>query len=653
MYFNTQEWFSLTENRKKTDFKASVTALKQGRVIKLVSLGVSVKLLICLFMLLPEGATAQQTEQKNSAATEAKAVEVQGAFGTIVKIVKGSKKVYDFGKLCAENQDADRSCFSSTEKNRFEELNAKLDAIIAQQEENQAQVIAALQKIYLQLETSELKREIDKIRSLVEVQIPTASDKLKEYLCGQQYIDAYSKGEKHDGCQITDSAGNFDLSATKKYGKPKSVAELYQDGGELPRGNVHGGLVARLVAATVGKWTSSDNENEQEISLVSKGNELMQAIAGGDQAAGPKNGILNAFIANLSAELRAQQGASFGQRPVFFTSEFLLAMNEVTEYWVYQEALFFSASIAALQLRDQKTEDNPQLTAEVLARMAEYGVNSNSSGAKHPEWALDNQLTNYSVSEANPLDSWVILTDGKINRLRIGGSIPAFEKIKAVKEALEKADIKMSKLQELYPDLLPKGENPAWQSKLGVKHYKRFQINATTKYYSDQPYENIDYYTPDPEPAEKHYFTDKYAVTKSGDCTTIVRMWDKKPGMKEVAEFDSNNWGGMSGSKFDDNKSGVYSVLVIKRGDGRRWKGDTIIINAKEQYDAYVTNGAVPVYDLTNSSSFSNGKLKVFGVGTLFQCTGKSGPFSKTVKGTVVTIQEQEIGEGLWKKLVP
>jgi len=653
MYFSTQEWFSLTINRKKTDLKASIIALKQGRVTKLVSLGASVKLLICLFILLPEGARAQQTEQKNSAITEAKTVGVQGTFGTMVKIIKGSKKVYDFGKLCSENQDADRSCFSSTEKNRFEELSAKLDFIIAQQEENQVQVMAALQEIYLHLETIELKREIEKIRYLIEVEVPIASDKLQEYFCGQQHIDAYSKGEKHDGCQITDSAGNLDPSATEKYGKPKSVADLYRDDGELPRGNVQGGLVARLVAATVGKWTTSDNDNEQENYLVSKGEELMQVIAGGGQASGPKSGILNAFIANLSAELRAQQGASLGQSPVFLTSDFLLAMNEVTEYWVHQEALFFSTTIAALQLREKKTEDDPQLIAEVLARMAEKGVNTNSSGSKHPEWALDTQLTNYSVSEANPLDSWVIMKDGKIVRLRMGGSTPTFKEIKEVKDALEKADIKMSTLQKIYPDLLPKGENPAWKAKLGVKHYKRFQISAlvwgnpSSKY--DSSYKNINYYTPDPEPAKTHYFGKKHAVTYSGDCKTMVRMWDKKPSMKEVAEFDL----GYSKSKFDNNKSGKYTVQVIKRGDGRRRKGDKIKVNSKEQYDAYVTNGAVPVYDLTNNASFSNGKLKLFGVGTLFQCTGKSGEFSRTVEGKVVSIQEQEIGEELWQKLVP
>lgn len=652
MYFVTQEWFTLTRNRKKSDLKAGITAFEQARVTKLVSPRASVKVLIGLFILFPMGATAQQTEQKSPAATEAKAVGVQGTFGTVVKVINGAKKVYDFGKLCAENQDANRSCFSSTEANRFAELNAKLDSIIKQQAENQAQMMAALQEIYLHLETSELKSEIDKIRNLIGVEVTTAADKLSEYLCGQQYIDAYSKGESHDGCQITDSAGNLDPIATDKYGKPKSVADLYQDGGELPRGDVHGGMVARLVAATIGKWTNSDDYNEQENYLVGKGEELMQAIAGDNQAPGPKNGILNAFISNLSAELRVKQGAKLGQKPVFLNSDFLLAMNEITEYWVSQEALFFSTTIAALQLRDRKTAGDLQLTAEVLARMTEVGVNSSSSGSKHPEWALDMQLTNYSVSEVNPLDSWIILSNGKISRLSMGGNIPTFKQIKAVKDALEKADIKMSTLQKLYPDLLPKGENPAWKAKLGVKHYKRFQISTTTKWSQQEQHENINYYTPDPEAANKHYFGEKYAATYSGDCKTMVRMWDKKPSMKEVAEFDSNNRGGMSGSKFDDNKSGKYTVLVIKRGDGRSWKGDKIKVNSKEQYDDYVTNGAVPVYDLTDNYSFSNGKLKVFGVGTLFQCTGKSGPFSRTVEGKVVTIQEQEIGEDLWQKLV-
>ncbi|SIT03348.1 hypothetical protein SAMN05421760_111152 [Neptunomonas antarctica] len=37
MYFVTQEWFTLTRNRKKSDLKAGITAFEQARVTKLVS----------------------------------------------------------------------------------------------------------------------------------------------------------------------------------------------------------------------------------------------------------------------------------------------------------------------------------------------------------------------------------------------------------------------------------------------------------------------------------------------------------------------------------------------------------------------------------------------------------------------------------------
>jgi hypothetical protein len=647
MYLVTPESFSLIINRIKEVFRVNATSFEQRQLTQFSSLRTSMKMLIGFLILLSAWAVAQETDEKRSAAIEASKAGEKGALGTTVKVIKGAKSVYDFGKLCGENQDANRSCFSSEEANRFAELDSKLDSILKQQNENQKQMMAALNEIYQHLGASELKREIDKIR-LVEVQVETAAEKLGEYLCGQQHIDAYSKGESHDGCQITDSAGNLDPVATKKYGKPKSVTELYRDGGELPRGDVHGGLVARLVAATLGTWTNSDNYQERD--LVAKGQKLMQDIAGDSQAPGPVNGILNAHISNLSAKLRAEQDAMLGDRPVFLTSEFLLAMNEITEYWVGQQTLYFSTSIAALQLRDRKTEGDPQLTADVLGRMTEFGVNSTGKGPHHPEWALDTQLKNYSVSKASPSDFWVILPDKKINRLRMGGLVPTFEQIRAVKGELEKTGIKISKLQRLYPSLLPQGENSAWVAKLGVKHYKRFQIATTPR---PEYYVNISYYSPDPEPAGKHYFGEKYADIYPGDCEIKVRMWDKKPSMKEVAEYDLVWSGGYYGSKFDDNKSGTYEYLTIIKGDGRRWKGDRIKANSKEQYDAYVTNGAVPLYALTDNEKYSNGKLKVFGVGTLFQCNGNAeGPYTRTVKGEVVSIQEQEIGEDLWKKLV-
>ncbi len=650
MYLVNPEPFPLIKNRIRVAFRLNTISFKKNKSIHFISLTTSTKILISFLTLLPAWAVAQETEQKIYVTTNASNAGAQGTFGTITKVIKGSKSIYDFSKLCAENQASNRSCFSSTEANRFSELDTKLDSILKLQTENQEQIMAAFTEIYKQLGANELKHEIEKVRSM-ETEVSTATEKLGEYLCGQQHIDAYSKGESHDGCQITNSAGNLDPDATEKHGKPTSVADLYKHGGTLPRGNPQGGLVARLVAATLGTWTKSDDSNLQELDLVKKGQELMQDIAGGSQAPGTTNGILNAYISHLSEKLRAEQGAMHGDRPVFLTSEFLLAMNEVAEYWVDQQTLYFSTSIAALQLRDRKTESVPQKTAGTLASMTEFGVNTTGIEPHHPEWALDTQLKNYSVSEVSPSDFWVILPAKKINRLRIGGSAPTFEQVKEVKDAIEKAGIKISNLQNLYPSLLPQGENPAWVAKLGVTQYKRFQIKTTTHLGWDP--ENIDYYSPDPEPAGKHYFGEKYAHLYPFDCKIMVRMWDKKPSMKEVAVYDLLLRGFVYGSEFVDNKNGTYTYLTIMRGDGRKSKANSIKVNSKEQYDAYVTNGAVPIYALTDSGKNNDNKLKYFGVGTLFQCNdNQAGPYSRSVKGEIVSIQEQEIGDELWKKLV-
>lgn len=633
--------------RHKSKGKTMISSNKAGkrRGVVLAVMSAVFSLVLGLFVAVPVSAAEQGEGVENDSSVEGGAVNAQGTLGSIWKVIKGAKSVYDFGALCAKNQDADRSCFTSDEANRFGELNIKLDLLIQRQAENQEKVMATLQEIYVQLKTDDLKREIDKIRIMVEVQISTAADKVSEYVCGQQYIDALSKGEGHDGCSVTDSAGNKDAEATAKYGRPMTVADLYADGGQSPRGNAQGGLVARLVAATVGKWTNSDDKNDQENALVAKGQDLMQAIAGGSQVFGPENGILNAFIASLSSELRAQQKAAIGQRPVFLTSDFLQAMNELSEYWVNQEALYFATTIAALQLRDQKSEGDPQPIAAVLGRMTELGVNSGSSGSQHPEWALDTQLSDYSFTETNPQDSWVIQKNGTINRLRLGTTVPTFKQVQAVKEAIEQSDIKMSQLQSLYPKLLPQGKNAAWTANLGTKRLKRFQIRTTVKRYEKNPWKNINYYVPDPEAANKTYFGEKYSVTTNNKCQVQVRMWDQKPSMKEVA--DSDMW--YSNAKFDNSKDGKYKFPTIVRGNGSKY--DKIKTNSREQFDAYVTNGAVPIYDYSDNYGFSNGKLKLFGVGTLFRCNGKFGPFSRAVDLQTVSIQDQP-RDGLWKKLV-
>lgn len=573
--------------------------------------------------------------------------QLSGRLGLgIMDFIKGGAAIYKFASNCSYNMGLNppQSCFTQRDKAQFNVITSQLADIQAQIAANQAEIMRALTVIYkdgkYQAERQNYKDVED---ALTEVTI--AGQKYNDYLGCQTYVDAQQgQNPPPAACTLTNRNGNTDAAATVTYGRPTSVADLYRD---LDKG-ASGGVVARLVDATIGEWAPGATDPNVIGTMLSKEARFLQQHIGG--ADDPTSTLLFSMFDVLNADAADAQGGKIGDTPVFLPPDYLRTMNQRAQYYVNQQGTYFASVIAALELQSRGAGPLAQL-ADDLQDLAENGPTQNKA------FALPAQSTTWSfpgVDSMQDTESRIIGPDANLYSLNrvtptptpnpdYSSLTPSFALVSRMSGALVTKGIKMSTLRGLYPKTLPAGDRAAWWAQMSDVT-RRFQLQVGVGSWRHLSIQNLDYWTYYPG-GRTELFGDNVAVTYDEACQVPVRLWDSKPTQDQVWSQDRN-----SGSWGDMQEWSGADFYAIKRGDGKKYYDVTP--DSAWQYNAMVTNGAAPVYDY-GVTTYADGGLNI-GPGTLWRCDGRfRTEFGNPVNASTMDIGKVAAPTGLYTRLLP
>lgn len=565
--------------------------------------------------------------------------DAQGTAGSWLSAISGAVKAFQFVDSCSKNMKQGRSCFDSGELARFNDLRQGLSNLAEQMETNQAATIAALSAIIVNQKDQDVRESFRAVQEEI-TNINIAMLKYREYNNCLAHIS-----NSAIACSLSDINGLPDKAPL--YENPTSVEDLYKDLDLEYRG----GPVARFLYATL--KTFGRGSDDLAGLLRQKGLMLQHGIAG------PKlrveNGLLHSSFELMNARLIAEQGGQPGSRPTFLSTAYLQQMNDYTAYFTDLQASYFASVIAALQLRRPAMPD----LAKALERQSLEGV------YQEPNIAIGQQVQAFTFPlEDTPSakQSWFIPRDGNLYRLErrdvrttvadYGMAAPSFGSLTLLSSALLSNRVKMSTLQERYPQAVPSGDRAAWWAQFGGE-VKRFQTHTWIKLGVSGGYQNKNHYSASMAP-DYGIWGDNVAVRYNNDCVIPVRMWDTKPSSDDVWKLDfvpdphgRYNWRtwGWNDTFFD----------VVKRGDGSKFF--RVQPGSQTTYDTVVRTAAVPAFDLTVGHQPQPGKRAFShsfrqGVGTLYRCGGISDDqYTRPIDSEYMSISKAKAG-GLFDRLV-
>ncbi len=536
--------------------------------------------------------------------TDAAPTAVSGAWGTVLQ---GAARAYYYLQACEKNLDQKRECFDFNQDQGFTTIRQDIADLSAEIERNRVKTNAALNAVIQEIRDQEVKAAF----RAVESQITHINIAALKY---QQYNDCLAHINRPAvPCKLSDINGN-PVSAPQ-YENPTSVSDLYRD---LDKG-VHGGPVARFLYATL--KTFNKTPDDLEGGLRNAGLDLQHGIAGSRGRV--QTGLLYALFQSLNASEMSAQGGNPGSRPAFVTSAYLTKMNDYTQYFVDLEAAYFTTVVAAVQIQDRHTQLTG--TAEALTNQATLGV------YKEPNLALGQQSADFTFPLTRAPKSnqaWFMPGNGKVYRTQredysstmanYDFGFPSFSTLSLLSSALMDTGVKISRLQRLYPDVLPAGDQAAWWATFG-EEIKQFQTKTHTGDEEYPKYTNRNHFSGSQAP-DYGIWGDNVAQKYDYDCVIPVRMWDNKPSPDAVWDKDfAAKW--IRFYNFDWEKTYFEAV---KRGDGNTYF--KLEPGSKRTYDTVVQNGAVPAYDLSvgyglkHTAAFARPIRQ--GVGTFYRCAG-------------------------------
>lgn len=521
-------------------------------------------------------------------------------------VLQGAADAYRYAWLCEKNQQQGRSCFDVSVYDRFDEVRRDVADLAAQMDRQQASTEKAINAVIKEIRDQDVRTAFLAVQKKITL-INIANLKYQQYNNCMAHVS-----DPDVPCELSDMNGN--PVRVPQYENPKSVADLYKDLGS----GANGGPVARFLYSTLD--TFAKGSGDLGGGLRDTGLELQQGIGGSKGVV--QTGLLYALFQQLNAQVTADQNGSAGSRPTFVVGEYLTAMNQHTKYFVDLQSTYFTTVVAALQLKER----NRDLVgaAEALTQQAKLGV------YKEKNLALDQQMTDFSfpLSRAPQSDqAWFMPGDGNVYLLdrenRSGTSadysydFPSYSTLAMLSAALGRNNVKMSRLQNIYPGVIPGGRNAAWWANFGGQ-VKQFQTRTWMLDEDPPRAKNRSHFSGSAAP-DYGVWGDNVAQRYDYSCVIPVRMWDGKPSMDDVWNQDFYpTW--MRFYRLDWSKTYFQAT---KRGDGS--KHFKVEPNPESTFNAVVRTGAVPAYDLTvgyDKEFWSSERAIRQGVGTFYRCAG-------------------------------
>ena len=407
------------------------------------------------------------------------------------------------------------------------------------------------------------------------------------------------------------------------------------------------GPVARLMFATL--YTYGDGEQFDTSKIQRAGRDLQAEVAGsGTNSSGSLNAVISAYLAGLRSQ---QRGTPTGGLPAFVPATMVRDINLQSQYLIASEAAFFGASIAALQLLAGPDATSPW--AEALKDQAINGVRD------FPNWAIERQLTNFTfpvdgpysvkVDDTTPVDQTSDRPErigfvfdpagGVVYRIQHvfgandyssthpGFDFPAYSSLEGIQRVWTKADVPLSRLQGLYPYILPGGSPAAWFSSYG-NGYKVVEVanpRANDAGKTGKSYARYDNYkVPYASPFSSRWGDNVTWAKHAGPCVVPTRMYDVKPSFEKVAQADYRR-------STDPHKTPSYQTFHARDSEvayKRRDKYFRISFEARQMFDTIVTTGAAPAFavnmDERTYERDEKGYLvdDTLGTGVLWRCGG-------------------------------
>ncbi len=566
---------------------------------------------------------------------------------------------------CSSNLPNTGSCFNAGTREQLNSIRLGISEIQKQMEANQKEVRDALNIIIANQKDAKVEAAFRAVQS----DMYFTSLALLKY---SELVDCIAAlDQKKPTCTLT----NYDGTLTSTF-QLTSTDDLYV-GANIPATGApedwkplesmqYGGPVARVLFATLYRFGGGGAYTQS--ALTDRGRAMQMAIAGSSER--PQDGLLAATVEYLNATLAVEQGARAGTSPAFIPGTYMVRTNRFTQHYVQAQISFYGPAIAALMLVARQPEAKPQGVLDLQA-LAEKG------GYRNPQWALPVQLDTYSfdldrygidittrtdgpaVNDSPERVGFVIGTNGKVYRVQTVYGVasrayvypnfdfPTYGALENIQRGIDRTGVVIGTLQRAYPATFPGGTPAAWYASYGTS-YKVVQAGDPRRTNTTKPDYVYDRYTtftvPDQAPQAIKWGNNVVWARHSSPCIVPVRMWNKKPTFADQAEADG--WRNQPGKQ----------LMVARSADAgyrRMDKNFVITFDAPAAYDAVVSTGAAPAFDLNRYEVKITAERGREGTGILWRCGGGENSLAGTrpAPASFVSVRTVE-PEGLLTRLV-